>query len=259
MRRSQAHNWIPVYHICPRVFFSFLEIAESQRPTRTSLKELEAGHTEGAGCQPHPVFVVFRWFWTYIETWFAKPSLAKLITTFYGLNINLSNEISASRNNTNLYSNFSSEDKHDAQWLLRFLEHCASRSSKMASAGGGYIESLIGKLSPKSESITKKALTELTKLTKVKENVHWFCVKGGLKRLLSLIQPPNRTIADMALSALANCALEQESRREVSVRGIKVGTSLFIFIGFMIFKFYFFNLVDKEIGWISCPRWVTDM
>ena len=121
----------------------------------------------------------------------------------------------------------------------------------MASAGGEYIESLIGKLSPKSESVTKKAMLELTKLTKVKENVHWFCLKGGLKRLLSLIHPPNRTIADMALSVLANCALEQESRREVSVRRIKVGTSLFIFIGFMIFKFYFFNLVDKEIGWIS--------
>lgn len=124
----------------------------------------------------------------------------------------------------------------------------------MASAGGEYIESLIGKLNPKSESVTKKALVELTKLTKVNENVHWFCVKGGLKRLLSLIHPPNRTIADMALSVLANCALEQESRREVSVRRIKVGASLFIFIGFVIFKFYFFNLVDKEIGWNSYHR-----
>lgn len=124
----------------------------------------------------------------------------------------------------------------------------------MASAGGDYVESLIGKLSPKSESITKKALIELTKLMKVKENVHWFCVKGGLKRLLSLIQPPNRTIADMALSALANCALEQESRREVGVRRIKAGASLLIVIGFMIFKFYFFNLVDKEIGWNSYHR-----
>ena len=124
----------------------------------------------------------------------------------------------------------------------------------MASVGGEYIASLIGKLNPKSESVTKKTLIELTKLTKVKENVHWFCFKGGLKRLLSLIQQPNRTIADMAVSVLANCALEQESRREVSVRRIKVGTSIFIFIGFMIYKFYFFNLVDKEIGWNSYFR-----
>ena len=124
----------------------------------------------------------------------------------------------------------------------------------MASVGGEYITSLIGKLNPKSESVTKKTLIELTKLTKVKENVHWVCFKGGLKRLLSLIQQPNRTIADMALSVLANCALEQESRREVSVRRIKVGTSIFIFIGFMIYKFYFFNLVDKEIGWNSYYR-----
>jgi len=91
----------------------------------------------------------------------------------------------------------------------------------MASANGEYIDSLIGKLSPKSETGAKKALSELTKLTKVKENVHWFCIKGGLKRLLGLIQQPNRTIADMALSVLANCAREQESRREVGVCSIR--------------------------------------
>ena len=123
----------------------------------------------------------------------------------------------------------------------------------MASVGGDYIESLIGKLSPKSESGTKKALTELTKLTKVKENVHWFCIKGGLKRLLSLIRRTNRTIADMALSVLANCALEQGSRREVSVRRINVGTLIIIFIDFILFKFHYFNFLGKEIGWNSYP------
>lgn len=112
-------------------------------------------------------------------------------------------------------------------------------SFKMASARGEYIESLIVKLSSKSESGTKKALMELTKLTKGKDNVHWFRVKGGLKHLLSLIQRPNRTIADMALSALANCAREQESKREVSVHRIKVGTSLFIFIDYITFEFIF--------------------
>lgn len=123
----------------------------------------------------------------------------------------------------------------------------------MASAGAKYIESLIVKLSPKSDSGTRKALTELTKLSKVKENVHWFCIQGGLKRLLSLIQRPNRTIADMALSVLANCALEEESRKEVSVRRIKIGTSIVIFIDLIIFKFHYFNFLDKEIGWNSYP------
>lgn len=53
--------------------------------------------------------------------------------------------------------------------------------------GGGYIESLIGKLSFKLELIIKKVLIELIKLIKVKENVYWFCVKGGLKWFLSFI------------------------------------------------------------------------
>ena len=123
----------------------------------------------------------------------------------------------------------------------------------MASAGGEYIESLMRKLSSKSESGTKKALIALTKLTKVKENVHLLCIKGGLRHLLSLIQRPNRTIADMALSVLANCAREEESRREVNVRRIKSGASLFIFIEFILFKFYFFNFLDKEIGWNNYP------
>ena len=103
--------------------------------------------------------------------------------------------------------------------------------SKMASSGANYIESLIAKLSPESDSRTKKALALLAKLTKVKENVHWFCLQGGLARLLALIQRgPNTTIADMALSTLANCAREEESRREVSVCRITKCTLLVIFL-----------------------------
>lgn len=103
----------------------------------------------------------------------------------------------------------------------------------MASAGAVYIESLIMRLSPESDSGTKKALITLTKLTKVKENVLLFCCKGGLKRLLELIRRANKTIADMALSTLANCAREEECRREVSVRKIEEGTSIIIFIEFI--------------------------
>lgn len=171
--------------------------------------------------------------------------------------MHLSNELTASKKKNykplEAIASVSSKDKHDAQWLLRVLRRCASGSFKMASAAGEYIESLIGKLNPKSESGTKKALSELTKLTKVKENVHWFCIKSGLKRLLGLIQQPNRTIADMALSVLANCAREQESRREVSVRRIKEGTSIVIFVDLILFKFHYFNFLDKEIGWNSYP------
>ena len=86
----------------------------------------------------------------------------------------------------------------------------------MASNGAKYIDSLIVKLGLESESKIKKTLIELTKMTKNKENVHYFCVKGGLKHLFVLIKRPNITIADMALSTLANCAREAESRREVS-------------------------------------------
>lgn len=103
----------------------------------------------------------------------------------------------------------------------------------MASASADYIERLIMKLSPESDSGTKKALITLTKLTKVKENVHLLCCKGGLKRLLALIQRPNKTIADMALSTLANCAREEECRREVSTRRNKGSTSIIIFIDFI--------------------------
>lgn len=105
----------------------------------------------------------------------------------------------------------------------------------MASASADYIENLIMKLSPESDSGTKKALITLIKLTKVKENVHLFCCKGGLKRILALIQRPNKTIADMALSTLANCAREEECRREVSVRRIERGASIIIFIEFITF------------------------
>lgn len=121
----------------------------------------------------------------------------------------------------------------------------------MVSTSGKYIESLIVKLSSKSESGTKKALIELTKLTKGKENVHWFRVKGGLKHLLSLIQRPNRTIADMALSALANCAREQESKREVSVHRVKVGISLFICIDYITFEFNFSTFQIRRLDGIA--------
>lgn len=105
----------------------------------------------------------------------------------------------------------------------------------MASASAEYIDSLIMKLSSDSDSETKKALITLTKLTKVTENVRLFCRKGGLKRLLALIQRGNKTIADMALSTLANCAREEECRREVSVRRINIVTSMNIFIDFLGF------------------------
>ena len=87
----------------------------------------------------------------------------------------------------------------------------------MASADAKFMESLIMKLSHESETKTKKALIALTKLTKHKEHVHLFCLQGGLRRLLVLIKLPNTTIVDMALSTLANCALEEGSRKEVSV------------------------------------------
>ncbi|XP_022787570.1 armadillo repeat-containing protein 5-like [Stylophora pistillata] len=84
-----------------------------------------------------------------------------------------------------------------------------------ATAVAKYIESLIKKLSLKSESKTKKTLIALTSMTRHKNNVDIFCEKGGLRRLIALIQLPNETIADMALSVLANCARQEESRREI--------------------------------------------
>ncbi|XP_068678920.1 armadillo repeat-containing protein 5-like [Montipora foliosa] len=85
----------------------------------------------------------------------------------------------------------------------------------MASCNAKHIENLIMKLSLESDSKIKRALLELTKLTKNKENVDLFCLKGGLRQLFILIKRPNKTIADMALSTLANCARESESRREI--------------------------------------------
>lgn len=87
----------------------------------------------------------------------------------------------------------------------------------MASCEEKYIETLITKLSFESDSKIKRALIELTKMTKNKENAHLFCLKGGLKCLFTLIKRPNRSIADIALSTLANCALESGCRKEVGV------------------------------------------
>lgn len=92
----------------------------------------------------------------------------------------------------------------------------------MAAACAKFIEDLISKLNPKSDSKTKKSLIALTKMTKDKDNVDVFCAKGGLKRLVALIQLPNKTIADMALSVLANCARQELSRREVSYLRVEI-------------------------------------
>lgn len=85
----------------------------------------------------------------------------------------------------------------------------------MASRGAENIESLIEKLGSESLSTAKKALAALTKLTKNSENVSRLRLKGGLSRLLEFTRQPNQSLVDMALSALANCALDNECRKEV--------------------------------------------
>ena len=88
----------------------------------------------------------------------------------------------------------------------------------MAAVGAKQIESLALKLNSESPLKIKKALMALTKLTKNRENVRCFRLQGGLNRLLQLIRQTNKTMLDMALSALANCLLEEGSRLEVSFK-----------------------------------------
>lgn len=103
------------------------------------------------------------------------------------------------------------------RWVVKLSYTAHQEKCKMADSETKYIENLILELNSEFDSKTKKALIALTKLTKNKENARLFCLKGGLKRLLALIQRPNTTVVDMALSTLANCVLDEQCRKEVSV------------------------------------------
>ena len=97
--------------------------------------------------------------------------------------------------------------------ILRVLR---MENFKMASADPVNFERLIAKLGSKVPAIAKKALATVTKLTRNSESVTKLRVKGGISLLLGFVQRPNRSHVDMALSALANCALDKECRHEVS-------------------------------------------
>ena len=117
------------------------------------------------------------------------------------------------------------------------------------------METLISKLSLESDSKIRRALIELTKLTKNKENAHLFCLKGGLKCLFTLIKRPNKSIADIALSTLANCALESSCRREVGFCENLSYVSLFCL--YVIAFFYLLLILrpsDKKIR-RNCRTW----
>lgn len=137
------------------------------------------------------------------------------------------------------------------------MTHCVQKGAgssgfadfKMASSDEEYLETLITKLSLESDSKIRRALIELTKLTKNKEIAHLFHLKGGLKCLFTLIKRPNKSIADIALSTLANCALESGCRREVGV--CEKLSYAFLFCLYMISFFYLLlilGLSDKKIG-----------
>ena len=89
----------------------------------------------------------------------------------------------------------------------------------MASENGKtnyYISSLLRKLRSSSASSVQKALISLSRATRKLDNVVKLREEGGIDQLLTFLQSSNKKALDMAVSVLANCALEKQSRREVT-------------------------------------------
>ncbi|XP_028400595.1 uncharacterized protein LOC114523765 [Dendronephthya gigantea] len=78
-----------------------------------------------------------------------------------------------------------------------------------------YISSLLGKLQSSSLSSVQKSLISLSRATRKPENVKKLREEGGIKSLLSFLQASNKKTLDMAVSALANCAMERKCRNEI--------------------------------------------
>lgn len=79
-----------------------------------------------------------------------------------------------------------------------------------------YISSLLRKIQSPSASSVQKALISLSRATRKSDNVVKVREEGGISLLLEFVKSSNRKALDMAVSVLANCALEKQSREEVS-------------------------------------------
>ena len=79
-----------------------------------------------------------------------------------------------------------------------------------------YISSLLQKLQSSSTSSVQKALISLSRATRKNENVIKLRDKGGISLLLEFLKSSNKKDLDMAVSVLANCALEKQCRLEVT-------------------------------------------
>lgn len=95
-------------------------------------------------------------------------------------------------------------------------------SEKAEEKANYYVSSLVRKLHSNSPCSVQKALISLTRATKKSENVAKFREDGGIKTLLQFIQTSNRKTVDLSVSVLANCALEKESRVEVTLNYFKL-------------------------------------
>ncbi len=79
-----------------------------------------------------------------------------------------------------------------------------------------YISSLLRKLQSSSVSSVQKALISLSRATRKSDNVVKLRDEGGINLLLTFLHSSNKKALDMAVSVLANCALEKQSRTEVT-------------------------------------------
>ena len=79
-----------------------------------------------------------------------------------------------------------------------------------------HISSLLRKLQSSSSSSVQKALISLSRATRKSENVVKLREEGGIDLLLAFLKSSNKKDLDMAVSVLANCALEKQSRTEVT-------------------------------------------
>lgn len=86
----------------------------------------------------------------------------------------------------------------------------------MASSSNQITDNLVQKLSGSSISSVKKALAVVAKLTKRSNEANLFREKGGLSKLIALLERPNNSIIDMAMSAIANCSMFEENKKQVS-------------------------------------------
>lgn len=87
-----------------------------------------------------------------------------------------------------------------------------------------HITDLLRKLQGSSASRTTKALTSLSKATRKSENVVKCRKAGAINVLLSFLRSSNKKNLDMAVSVLANCAMEKQSRSEVTIQNSFIHT-----------------------------------